>query len=300
MVLLAGGSGRLGEFVARQLVSEGRQVRLLAWSPREAAGLARHGAEVAVGDLRDRASLGRALEGVQRLVVAARDDRARGHAGRAAEASAHHQLIEAACAERVEHLVFVSCLGAEAEHPLPAFRLRGAVEGRLRDSGLGHTIVRPAAVMEPWAAWIGSQVRNGRTVTIPGLGDHPINLMALDDVVHYVLLALDHPEARQRTLEVGGPENLTLNQVADAFERCAGRQARRRYLPLGLLRAASACAAPVAPGWSQALATVAYRCSSDQRFDPAEMLEAFPRRLTRLTELARSWSGAPGAWGWPA
>jgi uncharacterized protein YbjT (DUF2867 family) len=199
------------------------------------------------GDLGDRASLERAVRGVARVVVAAHDERTRGHAAWARQAAGHHHLIEAACVERVEQLVFVSCRGVGPEHPLPAFRLKHAVELRLRESGLGHAIVRAAAFMEPWAAWIGGPIRGGRVVTIPGLGDHPINLMALDDVAHYVLLALDHPEARNRTLEVGGPENLTLNQVADAFERHADRPVRRRYLPLRLLRAAGTIAAPFAP-----------------------------------------------------
>jgi len=56
------------------------------------------------------------------------------------------------------------------------------------------------------------------------------------------------------------------------------------------MRVASAYAAPLAPGWSQALATAAYRCSSDQTFDPEPMLAVFPCRLTRLADLARRWS----------
>lgn len=287
MVLLVGGTGRLGSRVGRRLLAEGRRVRVLSRSPARAEELARFGAEVVVGDLRDRASLARAMRGIARVVVSAQDERARGHAGWARQAAGHHHLIQTACAERVEHLVFVSCRGVEPEHPLPAFRLKHADEVRLQGSSLGHAIVRPTAFMEPWAAWIGRPIREGRAVTIPGLGDHPINLVALDDVAHYVLLALDHPEARNRTLEVGGPENLTLNQVADAFERHADREVRRRYLPLRLLRAAGACALPLAPGLGRALATAAYRCSSDQTFDAAPLLAAFPRRLMRLADVAR-------------
>jgi len=287
MVLLVGGTGRLGSRVGRRLLTEGRRVRVLTRSPARAEDLARLGAEVVAGDLRDRASLERAVRGVARVVVSAHDERTRGHAGWARQAAGHHHLIQAACAERVEHLVFVSCRGVDPEHLLPAFRLKHAVEARLRASGLGHAIVRPTAFMEPWAAWIGRPILAGRVVAIPGLGDHPINLMALDDVAHYVLVALDHPEARNRTLEVGGPENLTLNQVADAFEDAAPRSVRRRYLPLRLLRVAGACALPLAPGLGRALTTAAYRCSSDQTFDAGPLLAAFPRRLTRLADLAR-------------
>jgi uncharacterized protein YbjT (DUF2867 family) len=293
MVLLVGGTGRLGSRVGRRLLAEGRRVRVLARSPATAEDLARLGAEIVAGDLRDRGSLERAVRGVARVVVTAHDDRSRGHAGWARQAAGHHHLIEAARAERVEHLVFVSCRGVGPEHPLPAFRLKHAVEVRLRGSGLGHAIVRPTAFMEPWAAWIGRPILDGRVVTIPGLGDQPINLIALDDVAHYVLLALDHPEARDRTLEIGGPENLTLNQVADAFERYTDRPVRRRYVPLRLLRAAGACALPFAPGVGRALATAAHRCSSDQTFDAAPLLADFPRRLTRLADLARQGAAAP-------
>jgi len=292
MVLLVGGTGRLGSRVGRRLLAEGRRVRVLTRSPAMAEDLARLGAEVVAGDLCDRTTLERGVHGVARVVVSAHDERTLGHAGWARQAAGHHHLIEAACAERVEHVVFVSCRGVDPEHPLPAFRLKHAVEARLRSSGLSHAIVRSAAFMEPWAAWIGRPVRAGRSVTIPGLGDHPINLVALDDVAHYVLLALDHPEARNCTLEVGGPENLTLNQVADAFEEGALRSVRRRYLPLQLLRAAGAYALPFAPGLGRALATAAYRCSSDQTFDAAPLLAAFPRRLTRVADLVRQGAAA--------
>ena len=70
MILLAGGTGRLGTMVAARLARRGLPVRILTRDPARAAGLAGQGAEVVTGDVRDRASLAAAVRGA-RIVVSA-------------------------------------------------------------------------------------------------------------------------------------------------------------------------------------------------------------------------------------
>jgi dihydroflavonol-4-reductase len=66
--LVTGATGFLGSSVARVLRAEGHEVRVLARKAANRANLRElDGVEVAEGDLRDRASLGRALEGCDAL-----------------------------------------------------------------------------------------------------------------------------------------------------------------------------------------------------------------------------------------
>jgi len=57
MILLVGGTGRLGSVLAARLTGRGLAVRVLTRDPARAAHLAVQGAEVAPGDVRDCASL---------------------------------------------------------------------------------------------------------------------------------------------------------------------------------------------------------------------------------------------------
>lgn len=64
-VLITGGSGFVGRAVLDRLVAQGRDVRALTRSDASAAALAAAGAEPVRGDLGDRASLERAMEGCE-------------------------------------------------------------------------------------------------------------------------------------------------------------------------------------------------------------------------------------------
>jgi uncharacterized protein YbjT (DUF2867 family) len=70
MVLVAGGTGRLGSVVGAKLLAEGRRVRVMTRTPAKAAALAQLGAEVVVADLRDPASVRAACRGVDHVVAA--------------------------------------------------------------------------------------------------------------------------------------------------------------------------------------------------------------------------------------
>jgi len=148
-------------------------------------------------------------------------------------------------------------------------------------------VLRPTAFMETWAGMIGDPiVRRGRALIL-GRGDRPINLMALDDVAHYVLVALFNPDARNRVIAIGGPQNLTAIEMAETFERISGQRVRRTHVPLRLLRLLCALITPFSGGGARVLAERVCLNARAQPFDPAAMLAEFPRRLVTLEEMAR-------------
>ena len=70
MILVAGGTGRLGSLVVGRLVSRGLEVRVLTREPQQALHLAADHVQVMTGDVRDRESLGRAAAGADVVVSA--------------------------------------------------------------------------------------------------------------------------------------------------------------------------------------------------------------------------------------
>ncbi len=295
MVLVTGGTGCLGSRVSRVLLAENRPVRVLTRSGVKAAPLECLGADVMVGDLRDRASLARACQDVEYVVAAAHAVNGSGRSNpRTVDDAGNRSLIDAALAQRVKHFVFVSAAGADPQHPLEPFRIKHAVERYLQASGLSFTVLRPTAFMEPWAGMVGDPImRRGRTLIL-GRGDHPINLIALDDVAHYVLVALFNPDARNRVIEVGGPQNLTAIEMAETFERVSGERGRRTHLPLRLLHVLCTLITPFSAGASRVLAERLCLSTCARPFDPDALLAEFPRRLVTLEEMARQRCRARG------
>ena len=291
MYLLVGATSKLGSRVARRLLAEGKPVRAMTRTPLsgKADELKKLGAEIAQGDLRDRASLVRACAGVEKLL-----DAAHAFPGEkdnnpiTVDDAGNCALIDAAKAAGVKHFVFTSMLDAGPNHPIDFFRIKIKIEGRLRESGMSYTILRPSAYMEFWAALVGEPiVKTGKT-TIFGRGNNPINFVSADDVARYALIALEDPRARNQIIEIGGPENLTVNQVAELFEKLVGRPAQKSRVPLPMMRVMSAMMRPFNPAMSRQIGAAIVMDTADCTFDPSRTLKQFPVQLTKLEEYARA------------
>jgi NADH dehydrogenase len=141
--------------------------------------------------------------------------------------------------------------------------------------------------MDLWAQLIGQPILEQGKTTIFGRGNNPINFVAVEDVAHFVSIALDDPRARNRVIEVGGPENLTFNQIAEIFERASGRQAKKRHVPLPMMRVMSVLMQPVNPALSRQIRAGIYMNTANLRYDMTETARTFGVQLTPLDEIVR-------------
>jgi uncharacterized protein YbjT (DUF2867 family) len=286
MILIVGASGRLGSAVAQRLLAQGKQVRLMTRTPSNLVDLKRQGAEVVSGDLRNPASLRNACQGVEQVLAAAHALVGKGDNNpHTVDDEGNRHLIDAARAAGVKHFIFVSVQGASADAPLEFFRIKYRTEEYLRASGLNFTIIRPSAYIDLWADLIGQPIVERGKTTIFGRGNNPINFVAVEDVAHFVCIEFDDPHALNRVIEVGGPENLTMNQVAEIFERASGREAKKRHVPLTMMRVMSILMQPVNPALSRQIRAGIYMDTANLRYDMTETSRIFGVQLTPLEEL---------------
>ena len=279
MILIVGASGRLGSAVAQRLLAEGKSVRGMTRAPLNLAHLKQQRAEVVSGDLRDPASLLHACQGVEQVLAAAHALDGKGdNTPQTVDDAGNRQLIDAAKAAGVKHFVFMSVLGASPNAPLEFFRIKYRTEEYLRASGLAFTIIRPSAYMDLWAQLIGQPILKQGKTTIFGRGNNPVN---------FVGTAFEDPRAHNRVIEVGGPENLTLNQVAEIFEKVSGRQAKKRHVPLPMMHAMSILMRPVNPTLSRLIRVGIYMDTANQCYDATQTARTFAIQLTPLEEVAR-------------
>lgn len=290
MILVAGSTGSLGRLVVKKLIGRGETVRAMTRDRSKADDIKARGAQIVLGDLRDPESLEFAVRGVTAVVAAVHSILGRGsNSSEVVDDIGHRALIDAAKAAGVGHFVYMSVVGASPDHPIDFWRTKARIERYLEESGLGYTIIRPTAFMEVHA-WelVGKAVATGKRVMLFGSGRNPRNFIAADDVANAVVIALRIPEMRGRTLEVGGPENLSTREVVATFEKVSGRKAKVSSLPLPVVRAMSRVARPAHPGIARIMKLGVLNETTDQTFDATMLRTRLPIGLTSLEDFARA------------
>ncbi len=232
MILVVGATGTLGGMVTRRLVESGEPVRAMVREMSDYAPLEEAGAEIVFGDLRSRLALEKACAGMTKVFCSAT---AAGRADETVEAVDRQGvggLIAAAQTAGVERFVYVSAYGFESMKA-PLARAKVVTEGRLRDSSMTWSILKPAAFMEVWIGWvIGGQLGQGPKVAIVGDGEKPMGFVSVADVAKLCVAALDRHEAENATIPLIG-DTASYGDVIAAIGRTTGMEIEVEHLEPG-------------------------------------------------------------------
>jgi uncharacterized protein YbjT (DUF2867 family) len=251
-VLLIGGTGLLGGAVAEELAARGEPVRALVRQGKRAGRLRELGFELVVGDLRDRRTLDRALRDIRAVVTTAQGDPlSRKKPMRQIDGQGTQLLIATARQMHVEHFVFVSALRADqGAGSVPQLGYKHAAEQALQSSGMSYTIIQPSSFQETFgdgfAPFKKIIERTGIGMTL-GSGRGRQSFVAIGDVARAAVLALDHPQARDAIVPVGGPEDLSYRDAYRRIGQVTGRRVWIVPIPRPLLTIGGLLAAPLLP-----------------------------------------------------
>jgi uncharacterized protein YbjT (DUF2867 family) len=290
MILIVGVTGVLGRETARQLLAAGHTVRGLTRNPANADDLKQLGAEIVQGDLIDPASLTKACQGVDAVLACAHQLMGAGkYKSEAVDDEGHRALIDAAKAAGVKHFVYTSIQNASPDHLTDFFRTKAKIEAYLKASGLSYTILRPPPLME-WHVHnlLGKSILETGKTTIFGSGNNSTNFMAGRDAAHIAVLALTDPKMKNRTIEMGGPDNVTKNQVAEMYGRFSGKKPKVTHVPTGVMKVMAPILRPFQPVISRLMSLSVWGDTTDQTFNTDAMLKEFPMTLTGVEDFIRA------------
>ena len=220
LILVSGATGQQGGAVARSLLGRGIGVRALTRDPEkpEAKELVDLGAEVASGDLEDRSSIERVLDGVHGVFSVQQS----WETGVEGEVRQGVLLADAAKAAGVDHYVYSSVGSAHRETGIPHFESKWEVEEHVRGSGVPYTVLRPVFFMQNWE-FMGEPILGG-TLPQPLDPDKPFQMVDANDIGVFATMAFENPgEWIGREVDLAGDE-MTMPQIADTFSRVIGRQ----------------------------------------------------------------------------
>jgi uncharacterized protein YbjT (DUF2867 family) len=224
-----------GRATARALLDARTAVRALVrrTDSDAACALAELGADLLTADLDNPESLRAAftgLDGVFAMTTPGADRRTD------REVTHGHAIADAAAAVGVPHLVYSSVGGAERHTGVPHFDSKGDVEEYLVAPGLSTTFVRPVFFMDNFAQFAVPTIEDGTlTVRLPLPPEVPLQMITLEDIGAVAAAALLDPDrVAEGSIEIAGDE-LTGEQIAEAYQHRYHVPARYEPLPIDVL-----------------------------------------------------------------
>lgn len=252
MILVVGGSGRLGRLVVEALAAQ-RDVRVLARHASAAASVPDARIELVDGDVRDSDAVIAAAAGASCIVVASHGVESRERDGLESVDVLGARSVAAAATRNQCAIVLLSAVGAApgAAHPLA--RTKWAAEQIVRECSMPWTIVRAAAFAQTWAMILTlSAGRSGRPGLI-GAGTALHRFVDVRDVADVVVRAATDDALRGRILEVCGPDALSASQLAELVRAANAWQGSPRHLPVALARTVAGGLTPFRPDLARQL-----------------------------------------------
>ena len=255
--LVTGAAGFLGSHVTRQLVARGETVRVLVRASSSNRAISDLSLEYVTGDLRDAASLDRAMAGVKRVYHVAADYRLWAKRSKDiydSNVGGTKNLLAAAKRAGVEQLIYTSTVATIAvDRPgLPNEFTNAKLEemvGHYKRSkwmaerealqaakdGLPVIVAMPTTPVGPWD-WkptpTGKIILDFLNGKMPGYVETGLNFVGVEECAAGHLLAAEKGKVGERYLL--GAENLTLKGLLDLLAQITGLRAPGMKIPHGV------------------------------------------------------------------
>lgn len=235
-ILVAGGDGYVGTALCGELADRGHDVTALSRDPEGSdlpAGVAH-----ATGDVTAYDSIADHVAGRDAVVnLVALSPLFRPSGGEEEHFEVHlggtTNLVRAAEAGGVRRFVQQSALGADPDAPTHYLRAKGEAERVVRDSDLEWIVFRPSIIFGDGGEFVKfTKLLAPPYVTpLPGGGETPFQPIWLGDFAPVLADAIVGEDHAGRTYEIGGPEVLTMAQVARLAHRADGRDVNVLTIP---------------------------------------------------------------------
>jgi uncharacterized protein YbjT (DUF2867 family) len=211
-MLVTGGTGTLGRPLVEVLTRAGQPVRVLSRRPPAATG--GPPVEWVVGDLATGAGLERAVGGARVIVHCATSPRAR-----RVDVAGTGRLLAAARRAGSPYLVYISIVGVDRV-PFRYYRAKLEAERLVEGSGLPWTMLRTTQFHDLILRLLEALARPPVLLLPRGLRFQPVETREVAE--RLAALALGQPAGR--TTDLGGPQVLTIGELASGYLRAAGRR----------------------------------------------------------------------------
>jgi len=224
LTCLTGGTGYIGGRLLALLEQRGRPVRCLTRRPEALQNRVASSTEVVRGDVLDRASLSAALDGVRNAYYLVHNmGTGENFEQQDRDAAANFAAAAGACG--VKRIIYLGGLGEPSPQLSAHLRSRQEVGEILRRSGLQVIELRASIVIGSGSLsfeLIRALVERLPVMICPKWVATLAQPIAVEDVLEYLLAALDWPSEESRVFEIGGPDQVSYGDIMREYARQRG------------------------------------------------------------------------------
>ena len=241
MILVAGATGILGSEIVRRLRQRGENVRAMvrvSSAPEKVERLEKMGAEIVRADVKEPRTLLAACDGVNSVIstITTILTSQAGDSFEATDGAGNKALIDAAKESGVSKFVFVS-FDTSKSPDMPLRTAKKDVEDHLKTSEMDYTILHPSLFFESWLGPMLFADPEAGTAKVYGDGTQKIRYVAVADVAEFAVQSLSRSVARNATIPIGGPDEISQRDAIRIFEQAYGKKFSLIEVPEAVLEA---------------------------------------------------------------
>jgi NADH dehydrogenase len=252
-VFLTGSSGFVGSHTLRRLLARGHSIHALVRNPGNTKTNTQNAAcQYFTGNVVTGEGLDPAIHGCDAVIhlvgiIAEK--------GSNTFEAVHHlgtrNVVMAAQRSGIRRFVHLSALGVRADGVAAYQTTKWKGEDEVRRSGIPFCILRPSLIFGPGDGFVTQMIEIMRKAPVvrpvPGNGSPRFRPIFVDDVTFCLERALTLEGARNQTIELGGADELSLNEVLAEVARCTGARKPALHIPMPLMFVAAALAQTFLP-----------------------------------------------------
>lgn len=239
LVLVTGATGFLGRRVVRELQERHHTVRCLVHTPGGERLFPDPTPDIYYGSVTDTEALAEAAAGVEVMIhlVAIIRQRRRvtfetiNHLGTA-------NVVSAAKQSGVKHFIHISANAVTNDIRFRYLYSKWQGEQAVINSGVPYTILRPTLMFgsgDEFLNTLAGLVRIFPLVPVAGPGRNRYQPIAVEDVARCVALSVDRLNLKGKTLDIGGPDQLSYNEIVTIVARTLGKRRWRIHVPFWMM-----------------------------------------------------------------
>ena len=225
-ILLAGATGYLGRYITAELAKRQIQTKILARNPHKTSSCTKH-SDIIVAEVTKPDSLTGLMNDVDTVIstigITKQKD---GLTYMDVDYQGNVNLLNEAKKAGVKKFIYVSALNADKLTNLKMCQAKERFVEALKKSGLDYCIIRPNGFFSDMTEFL-KMAKKGKAELF-GDGNYRMNPIHGADLAKVCVDAID---ANEKTIEVGGPEIFTHNQMVELAFSTFDKSLKVSYMP---------------------------------------------------------------------
>ena len=280
-LLITGASSTLGKNLASELLKIGKfSIRLLEHH----SSVSNEHCEIFKGDLQNIENLNNACAGIDTVIhLAALTHSSSSKSYFNINVVGTENLLAACQKNKVKRFIFVSSSAAsEKGGEYGVSKLRG--EEKVKRSSLDWVILRPSEIygpnMEEGIGKLISWIKKFPVIPVIGDGSYFLSPVYVDDIINIMVEIIKDNLFIKETLNLCGPEKMTMNELIDRIARIHEIQRKKIFLPIWFVRLGITFLSMVKPNFVFSDQIPRLLCDKDRKINKTQAIISYnPRKI---------------------